>query len=105
MDQYYPTLHFLEILLERQPVTEQKEGISDICRVDGAHSIDSLPSDRLESHHFINKWTKTALDSSDTLFCAHHEVKQLEKLWKYTNANHSSARETEGKTAVLLDMF
>lgn len=74
---------------------------SDICRVDKAHAAESLLSDWLEPCHLINKWMKMAQDSLDALFYTCHEIQQLEKLWKYTNADHSSARETEGKPAVL----
>lgn len=59
-----------------------------------ALAAESFPSDKLEPCHLIKEWTRKAWDSSDTLVYAHHEIKLLEKLWKYINANHSSVRQT-----------
>lgn len=70
-----------------------------------AHTAESFPSDRLEPHHHINEWTRTARDSLDALVYAHHEIKLLEKLWKYINANHSSVRETVKGTSCAIRRF
>lgn len=86
-------------LLSRKKVFQTSAGLIK------AHAAESFLSDRLEPCHLIKEWTRTAWDSSDALVYAHREIKLLEKLWKYINANHSSVRETVKGTSCAVRLF
>lgn len=96
---------FLRYLWKSSQLLSRKKVFQTSAGLIKAHAAESFPSDMLKPCHLIREWTRTARDSSDALVYAHREIKLLEKLWKYINANHSSVRETVKGTSCAVRLF